>query len=358
MPVKPIVLPANQPQRFYRGGAGIARFRGTPQPGPDRPEDFVGSTTEVFEGGGGGLTVLDDGRLLRDVIEEDPGSFLGPAHVARHGSDVGLLVKLLDTGERLLVHFHPDADFAARHLNCKHGKSEAWIIVDVATVPGDDSAGHVYFGFASDMEAQVVADWVSRQDTGAILGAMNKIAVRPGDVFFVPAGIPHAIGTGVLLVELQEPTDFSIFLESANLTAGGVSGGDLNLGFAVALQALDRRAWTTERMAPMRSAGILGETGTAELLPGAARPFFRAQLVTLDGTPVSFAAEFAILIVLDGEGTLDTDTGTVELRRGSTLLVPYGAGASRLTGQLAVLRCLPPGTQPESRQDRQDAVAP
>jgi mannose-6-phosphate isomerase len=357
MPVKPIVLPANQPQRFYRGGAGIARFRGIPQPGPNRPEDFVASTTEVFEGGGGGLTVLDDGRLLRDVIEDDPGSFLGPAHVARYGSDAGLLVKLLDTGERLLAHFHPDADFAARHLNCKHGKSEAWIIVDVATVPGDDSAGHVYFGFASDIEAPVVADWVSRQDTEAILEAMNKLAVRPGDVFFVPAGIPHAIGTGVLLVELQEPTDFSIFLEPAGLTADDGACGDLNLGFAVALQALDRRAWTAERMAPVRSTRVVGEAGTTELLPGPAQPFFRAQSVTLSGTPVNFPAEFAILIVLDGEGTLDTDAGTVELRRGSTVLVPYGAGASRLTGKLALLRCLPPEPQPEDTQERQNVVA-
>jgi mannose-6-phosphate isomerase len=63
------------------------------------------------------------------------------------------------------------------------------------------------------------------------------------------------------------------------------------------------------------------------------------------------------LIVLDGEGTLDTDTGTVELRRGSTVLVPYGAGASRLTGQLAVLRCLPPEPRPEDMQERQNVVA-
>jgi mannose-6-phosphate isomerase len=347
MPAKPIALAANQPQRFYRGGAGIARFRGTPQPGPDRPEDFIGSTTEVFGGGGGGLTMLDDGRALRDVIEEDPGLFLGPAHVTAYGSDTGLLVKLLDTGERLLVHFHPDAEFATRHLGGRHGKSEAWIIVDVTDVPGDESAGYVYFGFSAGVAAPVVADWVSRQDTAAILGAMNKIPVKPGDVFFVPAGIPHAIGAGILLVELQEPTDFSILLEWAGYNIDGPAEGHLNLGFDVALQALDRRGWTDERVAAIRAESPPSPDGArvaqaTELLPQAARAFFRAEWVIVSGGTLTFPPGFAIVIVLNGHGTLDTGAGSLELRRGAAALIPFGAGAAELTGDLTLLRCLPP----------------
>jgi mannose-6-phosphate isomerase len=348
MPVKPIALAANQPPRFYLGGAGIAKFRGTPQPGPDRPEDFIASTTEVFGGGGGGLTVLDDGRRLRDVIEESPESFLGPDHVAEYGSDVGLLVKMLDTGQRLLVHFHPDVEFAARHLDCQHGKNEAWIILEVADVPDDESAGHVYFGFAADVEAQVVADWVSQQDTTAILRAMNKIVVMPGDVFFVPAGIPHAIGTGITLVELQEPTDFSILLEWKGYRIDGPAEGHLDLGFDVALQALDRRGWTAQQISEVR-AGSPWELDqrspagpVAEVLPGPARTFFRAQAVTVGNTPVSFPPEFAVLVVLAGEGTLNTAAGSMELQRGATVLVPFAAGPSELTGELTLLRCLTP----------------
>jgi mannose-6-phosphate isomerase len=348
MPVKPIALAANQPPRFYRGGAGIAKFRGTPQPGPDRPEDFIASTTEVFGGGGGGLTILDDGRRLRDVIEQDPESFLGPDHVAKYGSDTGLLVKLLDTGERLLVHFHPSAEFAAQHLNCRHGKNEAWIILQVAEIPGDDSAGHVYFGFADDVEAPVVADWVSRQDTAAVLASMNKIAVAPGDVFFVPAGIPHAIGTGITLVELQEPTDFSILLEWKGYRIDGPAEGHLNLGFELALQALDRHRWGTGRISAVRAENpqAAGQSPSAEpvteLLPAPAQTFFRAEAVTVSGTPVTFPPEFAVLVVLDGEGMLTTEAGTMELHSGATVLVPFAAGQSELTGRLSLLRCLPP----------------
>jgi mannose-6-phosphate isomerase len=340
--MEPIVLAANQPRRFYRGGAGIARFRGTPQQYPNTPEDFIASTTEVF-GGGAGLSTLSDGRVLRDLVNADPLGFLGPEHVAAYGSDVGMLVKMLDTGERLLTHFHPGAEFAARHLGCAHGKNEAWIITEVTDAPGDDTAGFVYLGFAAGVEAVVVADWVARQDTTAILRSLNKIKVRPGDVFFVPAGIPHGIGTGITLVELQEPTDFSIMLEWAGYDFDGAADGHLGLGFDIALQALDRQAWTPERMAAIRSYSDPSSTRarTASLLPGVAERFFRAERITLDGTAES-EPQFAVLVVFGGEGIIETSSGTVPLGRGSTVLVPFGAGSVRLRGRLSALRCLPP----------------
>jgi hypothetical protein len=70
-------LAANQPRRFYRGGAGIARFRGVSQEFPNSPEDFIASTVET-NAGGGGLSELSDGRVLRDLIAADPEGFLGP----------------------------------------------------------------------------------------------------------------------------------------------------------------------------------------------------------------------------------------------------------------------------------------
>lgn len=356
MPIKPISFAANQPKRFYRGGAGIARFRDTEQLYPNTPEDFIASTTEVFGGGGGGLSRLGDGRILRDVINEDPEGFLGPEHVAAYGSDIGLLVKMLDTGERLLAHFHPDAEFAARYLGSDHGKSEAWIIAEVADIPGDESAGFVYFGFAADVEAAVVADWVARQDTTVILQALNKIKVQPGDVFFVPAGVPHAIGTGITLMELQEPTDLSILLEWEGYDIDGKVDGHLRLGFDIALQALDRQGWTPARIAAIRSRDPAQPDAAQirKLLPGAAEAFFRAQRIALDGA-VDFGPEFAILIVSEGQGTLDTSAGTVALRRGSTVLVPYGAGPSQLRGRISALRCLPPAVPARAEANPQAA---
>src|SRR5262249_36649027 len=149
-----------------------------------------------------------DGRLLRDAIEADPDAFLGPAHTARFGSDTALLVKLLDAGQRLPAHFHPDGAFAGSRLGLAHGKTEAWLIVETP----DDGAS-IWLGFRDDVEADVLMEWVERQSVNEMLGALNEVGVEGGDCVFVPAGLPHAIGEGIFLVELQEPADLSILME-------------------------------------------------------------------------------------------------------------------------------------------------
>src|SRR5690606_28817774 len=72
------------------------------------PEDWVASTATVFRHSTEGLTRLPDGRWLRDAVQAAPIGWLGRRHVDAHGTSTALLVKLLDAGQRLPVHFHPD----------------------------------------------------------------------------------------------------------------------------------------------------------------------------------------------------------------------------------------------------------
>lgn len=339
----PIVLDPNQPEHFYRGGAGIARFRGIPQPSANSPEDWIGSSTEMFSRPGVGLTRLDSGETLRDAIAAAPADFLGPDHVAQYDADPALLVKMLDTGQRLVVHFHPDRDFAVRHLGSRHGKTEAWIILETRQEGDDASAGHVYLGFKRDAEPAIIRRWVDGQDTSAILDSLNKVPVAPGGTVLVPAGTPHAIGAGITLVELQEPTDFSILLEWAGFEIDGAQEGHLGLGFDVALTALDVSGWDERRVATLRASrpGATQQPGVTRLLPPDADPFFRAQRVDVS-VPVTFEPGYAILIVVSGEGQVTNSTGSLAARRGATILVPYGAGPTTLEGHFHALRCQPP----------------
>ncbi len=126
--MRPLTLPPNVLRHFYAGGERIAALRGT-EPADHTPEEWIGAANTTFDGSRG-LSRLADGRLVRDALEADPEAFLGPAHVRRFGADPALLVKLLDAGQRLPVHFHPGREFAARELGLAHGKTEAWLIVE------------------------------------------------------------------------------------------------------------------------------------------------------------------------------------------------------------------------------------
>src|SRR6187402_601838 len=318
---EPIVLGPNQPERPYLGGAGIARLRGTPQPAAHAPEDFVGSTTEAASGGGVGLTVLDDGTVLRDRVAADPVPVLGAAHVARFGASPELLVKLLSTGQRLFVHYHPDGAFAQENLGSPRGKTEAWIITETERA---DAAAWV--GFAREVAADEVAGWFEEQDVEALLGTMNRVPLRAGDTLFVPAGVPHAIGPGVTLVELQEPTDWSIILEYRGFELLDPSTVLAGLDTATAIRGLDRSAWDATRLRGLAGSGTQPlEPAARRLFPDAADAFFRAEEWTVDGE-AALDPGFSILVVLDGDGALGWLDGELPLRRGATVLVPAAAG--------------------------------
>jgi len=309
-----LALPANQPETFYRGDGRIAAFRSGPAL-PDRPEDWVGSTTTRFGLAPSGLSALPDGRLLADAVAADPRWWLGPDR-----TDTGVLVKLLDAGQRLPLHVHPDRRFAHDHLASPYGKTEAWVIVEA--VPD----AYVHLGFARDVAPEELAGWVAGQRTEEMLAATNRVPISAGDAVLCPAGLPHAIGPGVLLVEVQEPTDFSVLLE---YEAFGLDGGHLELGWDVALQCVDRRGWSPERLAALRGGGD-------RLLPAEADPFFTAE--RLRGPSAGLDAAFSVVVVVGGAGTLAGEHDRLPVRRGDTLLVPYAAGRLTLTGDVEAVR--------------------
>ena len=316
-------LPANQPETFYRGAGRIAAFRSTPAR-PDRPEDWVASTTTRFALAPSGLSVLPDGRVLAEAIAAEPGWWVGPGR----GTEPGVLVKLLDTGQRLPLHVHPDRRFAASHLASPYGKTEAWVIVSAE--PG----AVVHLGFARDVEAAELAGWVAGQRVAEMLAATNTVEVRAGDAVLCPAGVPHAIGAGILLVEVQEPTDFSVLLEYEGFDLDGPAEGHLRLGYDLALECVDRGRWDADRIA-----GLRGDQ--RRLLPAAADDFFTAERV---GAGARLEAGFSVLVVTGGEGTLSGEHDRLAVRRGDTLLIPYAAGPIVVGGGLEAVRLAAEGT--------------
>jgi mannose-6-phosphate isomerase len=311
--MKPMLLESTRVYRFYRGGALLGRFRGGSEEDGAFPEDWICSVTEASNPGRDeaqpGLTRLEDGRLLRDAIAQDPEAWLGRTQVERFGPTTGLLVKLLDPVERVLVHAHPDRAFATAHLGSRFGKTEAWIVLDAR-----HGEGEAFVGLRDEVDPGLYFKWIERQDADALLGSLNRLILHPGDLVYVPAGIPHSIGSGMLIAELQEPTDFSLICEWEGFPVRP-EDAHLGLGWETALPALDLRAHE-----PLRS------------LPDDAASFFWADEL------VQPAGRFSVLLVLDGEGELDGHPA----RRGDVFAVPAAVQSLECGGSLRVLRCLAP----------------
>jgi mannose-6-phosphate isomerase len=299
--------------RFYRGGALLGALRGEPAQDGSFPEDWVGSVTPASNPGRdepeAGLSRLGDGRLLREAIASDPQSWLGHEHVRRFGTSTGLLVKLLDAAERLPVHAHPGRGFARASLGSPFGKTEAWIIVATRA-----ESGEVWVGLREPVSSERYRGWIESQDADALLGSLNHVEVSAGDVVYVPAGVPHAIGAGVLVLELQEPTDFSLVCEWTGYPIRP-EDSHLGLGWDRALEALDLSAHEPVRRMPDES-----------------RAFFWA-----DETAES-AGRFAVLVVLDGEGSI----AGMPARAGDGFVVPSTAHELETSGRLRLVRCLGP----------------
>ncbi|MDX6242781.1 MAG: mannose-6-phosphate isomerase [Frankiales bacterium] len=313
--MQPVVLGPNQPPTFYRGQGRIGSFRG--EGAADRPEDWVASTTSRFGLAPSGLTVLDGGETLLAAVQADPVGWVG-SDVA----DTGVLVKLLDAGQRLPLHVHPTRDFAHGHLGSPYGKTEAWLVLEA------ERDALVHLGFSRDVAAEELAGWVAVQDVAAMLAATNRVPVRPGDAILCPAGTPHAIGEGILLLEVQEPTDLSVLLEWEGFTPGPPEA-TLGLSVEEAMGCVDRSACSPARLEELRTAS------PGSLLPAEADAFFRMDELA----PGTVPAGFAVLVVTAGEGLLVGGWGSTALARGTTIVVPAGAGPYSLSGSAGVVRC-------------------
>lgn len=322
MPDAPIVLPSNRPaDRFYRGGRRITDLRGDPPADDHEPEDWIASTTHVFGLPGVGESVLPDGMPLRVAVEADPVGWLGAAHVAAFGADTKLLTKLLDAGQRLPVHAHPDGAFARAHLGHAHGKAEAWVILQ---------GGTVHVGLRRDVGEEELRALVEAQATAELLDLLHPIEVTAGDAVFVPAGQLHAIGEGVLLLEVQEPEDLSILLEWDGFELDGRADGHLGLGFDTALQAVSRTAQAPDGL-------VTRAIGSGPVLTQAADAYFTVDRVPVDGAG-RLEAGFAVVLVEQGSVTL----AGIPLDRGATAVVPADAGEVETSGSGVLLVCRPP----------------
>ena len=137
------------------------------------------------------------GKTLASVLEENP-DFTGTHPDSSFGFPI--LIKFIDANSKLSVQVHPDDEYAYAKENGEHGKTEMWYVLDSA--PGSE----LIYGFSHDTNANKVRESIEK---GNIEKYLNKVKVQKDDVFFVTPGTVHAIGSGILVAEIQESSNLT-----------------------------------------------------------------------------------------------------------------------------------------------------
>lgn len=344
--------------RTYTGGAALDAFHGRKGENGPLPEDWAASTTRAFNPGREQIVEglsrvlnLSGEPYLADVIARDPVGFFGKAHVEAFGPKAGFLVKLIDAAERLTIQVHPDKVYAKTVLGSDYGKTESWYILG-----GNGAAEQpcIYMGFKPGVTRERWKRLFETQDIAGMLDCLHRIPVREGECYFIAAGMPHAIGAGCFLAEVQEPTDYTMRTEL--VTPGGLRIDERQchqgVGYERMLDCFHYDgASLEETLARYRSEPArLVETDSGaidSLIDERHTRLFSMRRVRAHGRLTLSAAHcMRILIALEGEGTLSAGECEMSVRRGDTFAVR--ADAPELTlyapGGLTLLECRPPRT--------------
>jgi mannose-6-phosphate isomerase len=350
-------LPPNRVRRNYRGGRTLDVLEGKKDPSDgDRPEDWLCSLTEASNVGmtpvpDEGLSrALVNGRLtlLRELMERAPEHYLGERHFRAHGAQTGFLAKLLDSSMRLHLQAHPTREFARRELAKPWGKFECYVILSVR--PG--IAPYIYLGFQHPPSPEEWLRIVTGQDRTAMMACFEKVPVLPGEVWYVPGGYPHALGEGLTLLEVQEPSDLVVRCEFER--EGLVVPPEarfMGRSAADALRIFDYTPCPVEsvqsryRVQPKLLAEREGLTEYERIGPGEIDCFQIRELYVASSASYDLQGRFALAIVAEGEGEIASGGEKLSLRPGACCLLAAAAGRVQIepaTGQpLRLLLCMP-----------------
>ena len=247
------------------------------------------------------------GQPLTEVIASDPQAWLGKSVAEKYGNQLPLLVKFIDAEKDLSIQVHPNDEMAMR-CHGKMGKTEMWYVIDAR--PGS----FLYAGF----EKQITPDeYRQRVEEGTIMEVLAKHSVKPGDVFFLPAGRVHAICGGILLAEVQQSSDVTYRIFDYNRP--GMDGKPRELHTALAAEALDYEVQseyrTVYRTQENRAIHMIDSPYFSVRVTDISRPFHRS-LMKYDSFIISMC------IAGDCHIRMRSTGHDILLRQGHSCLIP------------------------------------
>ena len=262
----------------------------------------------------------DKGKSLNQLVCEQKAKLVGEENYQRFGDEFPLLVKFIDASQDLSIQVHPN-DETAHRLGKPHGKTEMWYTLESA--PG----AHLYNGLKKKITPEEYEQMVAN-DT--IVDALARYEIKEGDVFYIPAGRIHAIGSGCFVTEIQETSDVTFRIY--DYKRKDKDGNYRELHIKEAAQCIDFTVLPNYRAGyePILNEGV-------QLVES---PYFTTAVydltepMTLDYSELD---SFVILIAVKGEGAITCNGEQMTFKMGDTILLPATTNEVKVEGVVRFL---------------------
>jgi mannose-6-phosphate isomerase len=261
-----------------------------------------------------GMSVVTNGPSAGKTLQELWSSHREAFSLYDKDDRFPLLVKLIDANEDLSVQVHPGDEYAAVHENGTLGKTEMWYVIAA------DEGGFIVYGVKPEVTKESFIQALQKE---AIEGCLNKVYVKPGEVYEIPAGLLHALGVGVLVAEVQQNSDTTYRVYDWGRV--DVSGNPRETHIKKALDVIDF------------SLGLKPSGADDEYL--VSNRYFKVKRIMPEGfMEIPLDGRFHILTNLEREIQVKANDVQVELAPGESCLVPAGCMKYEIIGHGSLLQ--------------------
>ncbi len=340
----PIFFERNRVGRIYTGGKLFSSFFGDEPKDGFLPEEWICSSVKALNEG---TTIENEGLsrikntdiLFCELLEQNKREMLGDR------DSFSVLVKLLDSAVRLPIQAHPDKEYSQKHFNTSFGKAESWLILDTR----EDAC--LYFGFKHKISKKEFKNAVKRSysDPNCMEPLLNRIPVKKGEVYLVPAKMVHAIGAGCLILETQEPTDFTIQPEAwcaGNRISEQTMYLSLDADTALDVFNFDIYGDDAVKTAKKEPKTVYEKDGIRResLISYNDTPCFAVNRISVCNAETSDLTAPAIYIVIDGNGIITCGGKEFPIKKGDYFFLPHcikGKLKLKSSESVTLVECLP-----------------
>lgn len=330
-------LRENRVRRMYMGGAGIEKIHGRKPVDSEYPEEWIGSVVEahnsemtpVYREGISKAFIDGDCKYLDEIIKKEPQYYLGKAHYEMLGIQTGVLVKYLDSAMRLALQAHPDRAYARLHLDSSWGKMECYYILDIR----ENTEPYIYLGFQHAPEREEWKRMVECQDLEAMWKCFEKVKVHQGEFWYIPSGLVHAIGEGITMIEIMEPSDWVIRCEFERIKGKPFPYETRYMGKSIdeVMEVFDFNEYTVEEVRKRACVApeIITDNGKMKrwcMISSEKTDCFSVEIMEIyENHSFVKADRLAIIVVIEGCGQLSCNQIKVEVKRGGSFFLAASA---------------------------------